>query len=202
MNRYLFLLISAGILLLGAGVNAESAQFLTELVKSRNAAIEAIVKSPTEGETEDERAKIKEIVSGLFDFRSFSEVSLGRYWDERTEEERAEFTDLCRQLIERNYADPKLYKKAEKVEYVGASVDGEAGEVKTVVSYKTEKSTIAYQLKKVGDDWLIYDMIIDDLSIAKNNRSQFRREIRKSSYEGLVKKLRDKLAKAEDEEQG
>ena len=119
-----------------------------------------------------------------------------------TPAEQAEFTELCRRLIERNYADPKLYKKAEKVEYEGASVDGDEGEVKTIVSYKTEESTIDYQLKKVGDNWLIYDMVIDDLSIAKNNRSQFRREIRKSSYEGLVKKLKDKLEKQDAEGQG
>ena len=69
--------------------------------------------------------------------------------------------------------------------------------MKTIVSYKTEESTIDYKLKKVRDSWLIYDMVIDDLSIAKNNRSQFRKEIRKTSYEGLVKKLKDKLAKEE-----
>ena len=84
--------------------------------------------------------------------------------------------------------------------YESASIDGDTGEVKTIVSYKTEESAIDYQLKKVGDVWLIYDMVIDDLSIAKNNRSQFRREIRKTSYEGLVQKLRDKLVKNKSQE--
>jgi phospholipid transport system substrate-binding protein len=177
--------------------SAETADDLLALVKDRNQVIERIVKSPTEGETEEERAQIKMIVSELFDFGTFSEVSLGRYWKERTDAEKTEFTYLCRQLIERNYADPALYKKAESVEYDGATIDGDKGEVKTIVSYKTEESTIDYKLKKVRDSWLIYDMVIDDLSIAKNNRSQFRKEIRKTSYEGLVKKLKDKLAKEE-----
>ncbi len=180
-------------------VQAEEAQTLLDLVKDRNQTIESIVSSPTEGETPEERAEIKRIVSELFDFASFSEVSLGRYWKDRTDAEKVEFTDLCRRLIERNYANPALYKKAENVEYDGASVDGDTGEVRTIVSYKTEKSTIYYQLKKVGDRWLIYDMEIDDLSIAKNNRSQFRKEIRKTSYEGLVKKLKDKLAKESED---
>ena len=139
-------------------------------------------------------------MDALFDFVTFSEVSLGRYWKERSDAEKAEFTSLCRSLIEKNYADPKLYKKAEKVVYESASIDGDTGEVKTIVSYKTEESAIDYQLKKVGDVWLIYDMVIDDLSIAKNNRSQFRREIRKTSYEGLVQKLRDKLVKNKSQE--
>ena len=65
--------------------------------------------------------------------------------------------------------------------------------METVVHYKTEQSTIVYKLHLKDGEWLIYDMVIDDLSIARNNRSQFRKEIRKSSYEGMVKKLRDKL---------
>ena len=196
MRRYFSSLVIA-VLLLPSGAFSEDSPFLLNLVKERNQAIEAIVKSPTEGETPGEREQIRSIVSELFDFRSYSESSLGRYWDDRTEAEKDEFVDLCRRLIEKNYADPKLYKKAEKVVYKGASIEGDTGEVKTVVSYKTEESTIDYQLKKVDDKWLIVDMVIDDLSIAKNNRSQFRREIRKTSYEGLVKKLKDKLEKDE-----
>ncbi|MEE2754797.1 MAG: ABC transporter substrate-binding protein [Candidatus Latescibacterota bacterium] len=193
-----------GAVLITAGpwqqVSAGDGQFLLDLVMERNQTVEAIVKSPTEGETPEERAQIKSIVSELFDFSSFSQTSLGRYWKDRTEAERAEFTDLCKRLIEKNYADPKLYKKAEKVVYDGGTVDGDMGEVKTIVFYKTEESTIDYQLKKVGEKWLIYDMVIDDLSVAKNNRSQFRKEIRKTSYEGLVKKLKDKLAKEEEQQ--
>ncbi len=196
MKSHLLIFVAAtGWFLTSSSVRADDAESLLDLVKDRNLEIERIVKSPTEGESPEERAQIKAIVSELFDFSTFSEVSLGRFWNDRSESERAEFTDLCRQLIERNYADPKLYKKAEKVEYDGATVEADRGEVKTIVSYKTEESTIDYQLKKIGDTWLIYDMVIDDLSIAKNNRSQFRKEIRKTSYEGLVQKLRDKLVK-------
>jgi phospholipid transport system substrate-binding protein len=194
------LMFTTALLLTGfTAARASDATFLLDLVKDRNQTIEKIVKSPTEGETPAEREQIRSIVSALFDFKSYSEITLGRYWKDRTEAEQAEFTELCRQLIEKNYADPKLYKKAEEVVYDGATVDGDEGEVKTIVSYKTEESTIDYRLKKVGDDWLIYDMVIDDLSIAKSNRSQFRKEIRKSSYEGLVQKLRDKLAKQTEE---
>ncbi len=198
MKRYIpSLAIAVLILARPCEAASEESTFLLNLVKDRNQAIEAIVKSPTEGETPEEREQIRSIVSELFDFRSYSETSLGRYWDRRTDAEKSEFVDLCRRLIEKNYADPKLYKKAENVVYIGAKMEGDSGEVKTMVSYKTEESTIDYQLMKVGENWRIVDMVIDDLSIAKNNRSQFRREIRKSSYEGLVKKLKDKLEKDE-----
>jgi phospholipid transport system substrate-binding protein len=190
---FLLLVVAAGTTV------AEPASPLLDLVRERNAAIESIVRSPTEGETPEERAQIKSIVAALFDFQRYSELSLGRYWKERTAEERIEFTDLCRRLIERNYADPQLYKKADRVDYIGAEQEEDEGSVETVVHYKTEQSTITYQLRRQADTWLIYDMVIDDLSVARSNRSQFRKEIRKSSYEGLVKKLRDKLEQQEDE---
>ena len=190
---FLLLVVAAGTTV------AEPASPLLDLVRERNAAIESIVRSPTEGETPEERAQIKSIVAALFDFQRYSELSLGRYWKERTVEERIEFTDLCRRLIERNYADPQLYKKADRVDYIGAEQEEDEGSVETVVHYKTEQSTITYQLRRQADTWLIYDMVIDDLSVARSNRSQFRKEIRKSSYEGLVKKLRDKLEQQEDE---
>ncbi|MBT3605069.1 MAG: ABC transporter substrate-binding protein [Candidatus Latescibacteria bacterium] len=172
---------------------SDQSQALLDMVKSRDKAIQDIVRSETNGETPKERAKLKTIVGGLFDFKALSELSLGRSWAERTDEEQKAFIDLNRRLIEKNYADPKLYTKAEKIEYAGVELDGKDALVKTVVHYKTEESNIDYQMHQVGDKWLIYDMIVDDLSIGKSNRSQFRREMRKSSFEGLMEKLRKKL---------
>lgn len=190
MRVFVCLLAIAGSTVASGG---DQSQALLDMVKSRDKAIQDIVRSETKGETPEERAKLKTIVGGLFDFKALSELSLGRSWAERTEEEQKAFIDLNRRLIEKNYADPKLYTKAEKIEYAGVELDGKDALVKTVVHYKTEESNIDYQMHKVGDKWLIYDMIVDDLSIGKSNRSQFRREMRKSSFEGLMKKLQKKL---------
>lgn len=184
-------------LITGTSSFADETTSLLALVRERNRSIEAIVRSPTGGETQAERDQIKTIVGGLFDFEAFARISLGRYWNDRSADEQAEFVGLCRRLVERNYADPALYKKAEKVEYLGEEVDGEEGIVQTIVHYKTEESAIDYLLRNRDGTWYVFDMVIDDLSIAKNNRSQFRKEIRKTSYEGLVKKLQDKLAQEE-----
>lgn len=179
-----------------------SSEDLLDMVKSRDKAIQDIVRSETKGETPEEREKLKSIVSDLFDFRALSELSLGRSWDDISQKQREEFIELNRLLIEKNYADPKLYTKAEKIEYVGVDLDGDEALVKTRVHYKTEKSSIHYQMHLVDDKWRIYDMIVDDLSIGKSNRSQFRREIRRSSFEGLMEKLRQKLVADDSGEKG
>ncbi|MBB27321.1 MAG: hypothetical protein CME25_00230 [Gemmatimonadetes bacterium] len=172
---------------------ADEAPDLLEMMKARDQSIKAIVNSETKGETPVERDSLKAVVGDLFDFQEFSRLALGRYWKERTEAEQAEFTDLCRQLIEKNYADPKLYTKSDKIDYIGSELEGTKGLVKTVVYYKDEESSIDYKLHPVNGQWRVYDMVIDDLSITRSNRSQFYKEIRKTSFEGLVKKLKDKL---------
>ena len=172
---------------------ADEAPDLLEMMKARDQSIKAIVNSETKGETPVERDSLKAVVGDLFDFQEFSRLVLGRYWKERTEAEQAEFTDLCRQLIEKNYADPKLYTKSDKINYIESELEGTKGLVKTVVYYKDEESSIDYKLHPVNGQWRVYDMVIDDLSITRSNRSQFYKEIRKTSFEGLVKKLKDKL---------
>ena len=184
----------------GLALGAGQADLLLQSMIKRDGSIKAIVNSETAGETAEEREQLRAIVEDMFDFRRFGMVALGRHWQRRTEAEQAEFADLCRRLIVKNYADPKLYTKSEKIEYLGSEVDSTEGVVRTIVHYRDEQSHIDYKLHPVNEKWLVYDMVIDDLSVARNNRSQFYKEIRKSSYEGLVKKLRDKLN--EDEADG
>lgn len=188
--------------LIGAAVASEQGDALLEMVKSRDRAIQAIVRSETGGDTAEERAELKAIVGELFDFETFSRESLGRDWAARTATEREEFIAVNRRLIEKNYADPALYTKAEKIDYTGVEVEDAEAIVKTEVHYKRETSTIDYKLHLVEGKWLIYDMVIDELSVARSNRSQFRREIRKSNFAGLLKKLKQKLREDAADEKG
>lgn len=188
--------------LIGAAVASEQGDALLEMVKSRDRAIQAIVRSETGGDTAEERAELKAIVGELFDFETFSRESLGRDWAARTAAEREEFIAINRRLIEKNYADPALYTKAEKIDYTGVEVEDAEAIVKTEVHYKRETSTIDYKLHLVEGKWLIYDMVIDELSVARSNRSQFRREIRKSNFAGLLKKLKQKLREDAADEKG
>ena len=195
MNNHIYIIVVSLVTMMSMpGVLiADEAPDLLEMMKARDQSIKAIVNSETKGETPVERDSLKAVVGDLFDFQEFSRLVLGRYWKERTEAEQAEFTDLCRQLIEKNYADPKLYTKSDKIDYIGSELEGTKGLVKTVVYYKDEESSIDYKLHPVNGQWRVYDMVIDDLSITRSNRSQFYKEIRKTSFEGLVKKLKDKL---------
>ena len=174
--------------------DAATGQKLLDMLKGRDNAIRAIARSTTGPLAPADREKLKVIVGDAFDYDELSRQSLGKHWAERTPAERKEFAGLYRRLIEKSYADPKLYRKVEKIAYDGAEVTGSTATVKTTVQYKGEKSAIQYTMLRSGERWLIADMVIDDVSVVRNNRQNFYKEIAKSSYAGLVAKVKKKLA--------
>ena len=62
----------------------------------------------------------------------------------------------------------------------------------TVVSDKLEKVSINYKLHSVDKEWRVYDLVIEDISLINNYRSQFNRVIARSSFKELVRTLKEK----------
>jgi phospholipid transport system substrate-binding protein len=82
----------------------------------------------------------------------------------------------------------------EKIVYEGESADDAYAVVKVKIA--TKKNTdihVDYRLKKEMNQWLIYDVSIEGVSLINNYRTQFNSIITQSSYENLVKKLKDKV---------
>jgi len=63
------------------------------------------------------------------------------------------------------------------------------------VSEKTE-IPIDYRLMGKSEEWFVYDVIADGISLVKNYRSQFDKIIRDSGYPELVEDLRKKSKEA------
>jgi phospholipid transport system substrate-binding protein len=81
----------------------------------------------------------------------------------------------------------------EKVLYEKENQEGEYAAVKVkIISNKNRDIPVEYRLKKEGNGWLIYDVSIEGVSLVNNYRSQFNSILLQSSFENLVKKLREK----------
>ena len=61
-----------------------------------------------------------------------------------------------------------------------------------MVNAKGEETPVLYRLKRTDNRWNVYDAVIENISIVNNYRSQFDRVITKSSFDGLIKMLREK----------
>ena len=148
----------------------------------------------------ERRAKIRQVVLQRFGFTEMSKRSLGRYWNERTPEERTEFVRLYTDLLERAYIDRIEGYTGEQVVYLGESVDGDYSEVRSkIVTKRNQEIPIIYRLQKIDSNWEVYDVIVEGVSLVNNYRTQFSKIIRTSSYQELVKKMQMKL---EGEEAG
>ncbi|MGH7334767.1 MAG: MlaC/ttg2D family ABC transporter substrate-binding protein [Candidatus Rokuibacteriota bacterium] len=138
---------------------------------------------------------LRALARQLFDPEEAARRALGRHWQTRTPAERGEFTELFAQLLERTYLGRLGFYKDARLAYVGEVVDGSFAIVraKVLLSVQTEVPLEA-RLHRRGERWSAYDVVVEGISLIGNYRAQFDKIIRTSSYEELVRRLRERLA--------
>jgi phospholipid transport system substrate-binding protein len=146
-----------------------------------------------EGKARERRVAVRKIANDIFDFGETARRSLGRHWQARTPGERDEFVQLFSDLLERSYISKVELYGGEKIQYLGDTIDGEQAKVQTKLLTKGgSEIPIEYRMHRKGDRWLVYDVIIEGVSLVANYRTQFNKIIQTSSYQELVKKMKSK----------
>ena len=146
-----------------------------------------------EGHAKDRRAAVRKIANDIFDFSETARRSLGRHWQGRTPAERDEFVQLFSDLLERSYISKIETYGGEKIAYNGDSVEGDQAKVQTkLVTKGGGEIPIEYRMHKVGDRWLVYDVVIEGVSLVANYRTQFNKIIQTSSFKELMNKMKNK----------
>lgn len=141
----------------------------------------------------ERREQLKQVLFGRFNFAEMAKRSLGPAWSRRTAQEQEEFVRLFTEVLERAYADIIESYIEEKILYVTEKIDGGYADVGSkIVTNKGEEYTISYRAQLVGNEWKVYDVVAENISLVNNYRSQFNRVIAKTSYEELVRRLKDK----------
>jgi len=156
----------------------------------------AILNDPTlksDAKKSERIERLRQAVSPKFDFAEMAKRSLGANWQRRTPEEQQQFVKLFTELIETSYAQNIESYNGEKVRITGEKQDNDFAEVSTkIVNNKSEEFSVDYRLLQSGGDWKIYDVVIENVSIVNNYRSQFNRVIARSSFDDLLQKMKAK----------
>jgi len=167
-----------------------------EQVQSAIEKVTAILNDPnlkSDAKKSERIERLRQVIFPKFDFAEMAKRSLGSNWQRRTPEEQQEFVKLFRELIENSYVENIDSYNGEKVNIVGEKQEKDFAQVNTkIVNNKGEEFAVDYRLLQSSGDWKIYDVVIENISIVNNYRSQFNRVIVKSSFEDLLQKLRDK----------
>jgi phospholipid transport system substrate-binding protein len=150
---------------------------------------------------EDERKDILlKLIKERFDEEEFSRRALGVHWRKRTKEERKEFVQAFSDLLERTYLDKidtylaKAGSFSEKnILYLNETVKGRYVVVATkIITSENAQIPVLYLLKNKQGNWLVCDVAIEGVSIAKNYRAQFKEILANSSFKELISKLKSK----------
>jgi phospholipid transport system substrate-binding protein len=148
-----------------------------------------------EGKKRERRKRLREAIFVRFDFQEMAQRSLGAHWQRRTPEEQTEFVRVFSDLLEQTYVNRIESYNDEKFIYMNERIDGPYAEVGSKMrTSKGEEFTINYKLHRLGEDWKVYDLVIENVSLMNNYRSQFNRILTSSTYDELVSKIKLKLS--------
>ena len=185
-------------LILGAGKTVQ-ASGITEGLKTTIDQVIGVVTNPDyKNDRPTRRAKMKDLIFPKFNFLEMGKRSLGkRHWKKISPQERRSFIDLFGKLLENSYANKLESYSDEKINYIDEIVKGRYAMVKTEVVRKNGTVNVDYKLIESPNEWRVYDIVVEGVSLIKNYRSQFGKIIHNDSFGALMEKLNTKVKKLE-----
>ncbi len=142
----------------------------------------------------ERRRRIRAAVDERFDWEAIARSSLTRHWNELSRDQQVEFTRLFATLMERTYMDHVEDYSGEEIKYLGEETDGARGRVLVkIVTRKNQEIGVEYRVRKENHVWLVYDVLIEGVSMVRNYRAQFSQILSKSPFEELLERLEAKL---------
>jgi phospholipid transport system substrate-binding protein len=168
----------------------------TDQLKQRVDQVIKVLDDPALRDKPTERqAAIRKIAEDVFDYPDAARRALGVHWNTRTPQEREEFARLFADVLDRAYVSKIDLYQGEKVSYPGETIDGDQATVKTrIVTKKGSEVPVDYRMHLQSGRWLVYDVIIESVSLVANYRNQFNKIVQTESYQALVDRLRSKEA--------
>jgi phospholipid transport system substrate-binding protein len=170
----------------------------TEEIRSAiNQGVEILNRSKLD--TKKNRAEVvnqlRKIVYPLFDFKEMAKRSLGSYWRRLDPQQQNKFVSVFTELLETTYADKIDLYDGQRVAYTGEALDSDYATVNTrVIGNKGDSFSANYKLHRVEGKWRIYDVVVENISVVNNYRSQFNRVIANSSFQELLKRMQEKAS--------
>jgi len=127
-----------------------------------------------------------------FDFNKVARLVLGRAWRSANEEQKQAFIKEFRTLLLKTYAVALSKYKDQEIKFKPTRMSG-AEEIVIVKSEIVQSGAqpirVNYALSQSSGKWLVFDIVIEGVSLVTNYRSQFSSEIRRNGMDALINKL-------------
>jgi phospholipid transport system substrate-binding protein len=147
-----------------------------------------------ESAKEIKKEKLRLIYDRMFDDVELSRRTLALNWNKFTIAQRQEFVQLFRQVLEKSYVDKILAYTDEKIVFDKENKLSEnQSEVPTRIVTSSKEIPIAYRMIIKDGIWKVYDVIIENVSLVQNYRTQFNDILAKNAPDQLLETLRKKV---------
>ena len=144
---------------------------------------------------QERRKRIMEAVHQRFDFWEMSQRSLARHWKNISESEKERFKALFTNLLEDTYIGKVENYSGEKIVFEKEIVRGDKAIVNSAFIKNDIETPIIYRLQQENGKWMVYDVVIEGVSLVRNYRTQFDQILDKDNFDGLIRKLEEKVTK-------
>ncbi len=181
----------AGILLiLGLNTPIHAAAPTDQLKKSLDGVIEVLREQGLDREVRRERIRV--LFRERFDFKVMSRRVLAKNWKKATPDIQDRFVILFADLLEATYIGRIEEYSDERVDYIKERIKEKRAIINTMIVTKSVEIPINYKLTLTGDKWLVYDVVIEEVSLVRSFRSSYSEIVKKEGFEGLLAKMEDK----------
>ena len=142
------------------------------------------------------------LASEHFDFREMSKRVMGKQWRTLTPEQRDQFVALFTKLLQYAYIGQVDDYVDRKIEFKKQRIKGTRAEVQTLLVDKDKTIPVSYIMMLKGDNWMVYDIVVEGVSLIRNYMEQIRSVLKEEKFAGLIKLLEKKITTLENQEKG
>lgn len=143
---------------------------------------------------------VDKILESHVDFDRVSMLILGKFWKTATPDQQTRFKKEFRTLLVRTYTTAFTEYANWTIRYLPLTMEG--GETKAVVKTEilqagAQPVAVDYRMVNIKDDWKVYDVLIEGISLVQNYRTSFTNEVsRTGSLDQLISELAQRNSSA------
>ena len=185
------------ILVVGLSLMAFAAEDPVAAIKKKDGELQALLKKSNH--TAKEKERVKDLLSESFDFEMLAKKSLStKDWDAQDAAAQEKFVTEFKRMVRNSSAKRLELYRADSTIYEPAKMKKE-GEARVVAHLwnKGKEAVLEYKMSQVNGKWMAWDLVIDDLSTARNYKDQFSQILKTKSFADLIEIISKKADEAE-----
>lgn len=143
------------------------------------------------------------LVDQRFNFQLMARLALGDTWTTVDKNERRHFVELFSELLKNTYIRRVESYSGEQIVFTRQIVKNNLALIFSKYEKNNQDFTINYKMQNNNGKWLVYDVVIEGVSVIKQYRRQFAQILQNETMQGLIKRLDEKvkeLVQASDDE--